>query len=47
LGKTYGLQIFPPFGTAVMHCFGGGGKDTLGIDVWGTTALSFLNNALH
>ncbi|MGA7194121.1 MAG: prolyl oligopeptidase family serine peptidase [Anaerolineales bacterium] len=47
LGKPYALQIFPPFGTAVMHCFGGGGKDALGIDVWGTTALSFLSNILH
>ena len=47
LGKTYGLEIYPPFGTATMHCFGGGGGTTLGIDVWGPAALSFLSNVLH
>ena len=47
LGKTYGLEIYPPFGTAIMHCFGGGGGNTLGIDVWGPAALTFLSNVLH
>lgn len=42
LGKPYGLEIFPPFGKAVDHCFGGGG----GRFVWGPEALSFLSNVL-
>jgi carboxymethylenebutenolidase len=45
LGKTYGLQIFPPFGTSVDHCFGGG--TTPGNNVWGPAALSFLSSVLH
>lgn len=42
LGKPYGLEIFPPFGTAVEHCFGGGD----GGAVWGPEALTFLSNVL-
>jgi dienelactone hydrolase len=45
LGKPYRLKIFPPFGTAVQHCFGGG--DTPGVEVWGADALTFLGNVLH
>jgi carboxymethylenebutenolidase len=47
LGKTYGLQIFPPFGKAVQHCFGGDSKNYLGLSLWGPVALSFLSNVLH
>lgn len=47
LGKTYGLQIFPPFGTAVQHCFAGDPKNPIGISLWGPAALSFLSNVLH
>ena len=45
-GKPYGLQIFPPFGNAVEHCFGGGTAGE-GKDVWGPDALSFLSQVLH
>jgi dipeptidyl aminopeptidase/acylaminoacyl peptidase len=46
LGKPYGLQIFPPFGGAVEHCFGGGGRGA-GFQVFGPDALMFLSNVLH
>jgi len=46
LGKPYGLQIFPPFGTAVQHCFGGGSPGE-SESIWGPAALSFLSNVLH
>jgi len=48
LGKPYGLQIFPPFGTAVQHCFGGDPTNNpIGVKTWGSVALSFLSNVLH
>ncbi|HUH96215.1 MAG TPA: prolyl oligopeptidase family serine peptidase [Anaerolineales bacterium] len=46
LGKTYGLEIFPPFGSALQHCFGGGAPGE-GIHLWGPEALWFLSNVLH
>ncbi len=47
LGKTYGLQIFPPFGSAIGHCFSGDSKNFAGLTLWGPVALSFLGNVLH
>lgn len=46
LAKPYGLQIFPPFGKAVEHCFAGG-EPGESLNVWKQDVLSFLSNALH
>ena len=44
LGKPYGLEIYPPFGSeqSQQHCFGSSGPR-----VWGPDVFTFLSNMLH